>query len=61
MTDQPPRYDSELQMFIEEEHPLDLNRLNFVRWLVDTGRLQGDTPCPTGIPSSLSLLTLSRS
>ena len=35
-------YDSELQMFVEPEHGLDLNVLEFTRWLVEHGRLKGD-------------------
>ena len=36
-------YDPELEMFIEPEHPLDIAMLEFLRWLVQTGRLVGDT------------------
>lgn len=42
-SDPADRYDADLEMFVEPEHSLDLNVLNFLRWLVDTNRLCGDT------------------
>lgn len=34
------RYDSALQMFVEETREPDLRRLTFLRWLVDNNRLE---------------------
>lgn len=34
------RYDSALQMFVEEPRELNLQRLNFLKWLVENGRLE---------------------
>jgi hypothetical protein len=34
------RYDSALQMFVEEPREPDLNRLTFLRWLVENDRLE---------------------
>lgn len=36
-------YDRDLNMYIEPEHALNLNTMRFIRWLVTTGRLEGDT------------------
>lgn len=36
-------YDSDLETYVEPEHPLNIDALVFLKWLVDTGRLQGDT------------------
>lgn len=36
-------YDADLQMYIEPEKSLDEERLQFLRWMVTTGRLLGDT------------------
>jgi hypothetical protein len=30
-------------MYVEPEHAIDLNTARFIKWLVDTGRLEGDT------------------
>jgi hypothetical protein len=34
------RYDSALQMFVEEPRDPDLRRLSFLRWLIDNNRLE---------------------
>jgi hypothetical protein len=34
------RYDSALQMFVEEPRDPDLRRLTFLRWLVENNRLE---------------------
>jgi hypothetical protein len=34
------RYDSALQMFVEEPREPDLRRLTFLRWLVENNRLE---------------------
>lgn len=34
------RYDPALQMFVEETREPDLNRLTFLRWLVENNRLE---------------------
>ena len=34
------RYDSALQMFVEEPREPDLRRLTFMRWLVENNRLE---------------------
>jgi hypothetical protein len=43
------RYDGSLQMFVEAPRDVDLARLRFLRWLVETGRLgPGTAGPPTG-------------
>ena len=42
------RYDSALQMFVEEPREPDLRRLTFLRWLVERERLEHG---PAGAPS----------
>lgn len=34
------RYDSALQMFVEEPREIDVRRLTFMRWLVENNRLE---------------------
>ena len=34
------RYDTALQMFVEEPREPDLGRLTFLRWLIDNDRLE---------------------
>ena len=34
------RYDSALQMFVEEPREVDLRRLTFMRWLIENNRLE---------------------
>jgi hypothetical protein len=34
------RYDSALQMFVEEPREPDLRRLSFLRWLIENNRLE---------------------
>ena len=34
------RYDSALQMFVEEPREVDLRRLSFMRWLIENNRLE---------------------
>jgi hypothetical protein len=36
-------YDRDLHMYIEAPHEQDLNTMRFIKWLVKTGRLEGDT------------------
>jgi len=33
-------YDKDLQMFVEPEHDLNLEKLQFLRWMVEQGRLE---------------------
>jgi hypothetical protein len=40
------RYDGSLQMFVEAPHDVDLARLRFLRWLIETGRLGHGTAGP---------------
>jgi hypothetical protein len=40
------QYDGALQMFVEEPRDADPARLNFVRWLVENGRLEHRTAGP---------------
>ena len=37
------RYDSELQMYVEPEPMLRHDILDWLKWMVETGRLVGDT------------------
>ncbi|MCC7370093.1 MAG: hypothetical protein IT306_16830 [Chloroflexi bacterium] len=34
------RYDSALQMFVEDTREPDMNRLTFLRWLIENDRLE---------------------
>lgn len=34
------RYDTALQMFVEEPRDPDMNRLTFLRWLIENNRLE---------------------
>jgi hypothetical protein len=36
-------YDRDLHMYIEPPCEQDLNTMRFIKWLVDTSRLEGDT------------------
>ena len=40
------KYDSELQMFCEPMHELDLARLRFLRWLGEQGQLEHEIAGP---------------
>ena len=40
------QYDGSLQMFVDEPRDVDLARLRFLRWLVETGRLGHGTAGP---------------
>jgi hypothetical protein len=40
------QYDGSLQMFVEAPRDVDLARLSFLRWLVETGRLGYGTAGP---------------
>ena len=43
------QYDGSLQMFVEAPRDVDLARLRFLRWLIETGRLgHGTAGPPTG-------------
>jgi hypothetical protein len=44
------RYDSTLQMFVQEPRDLDLRRLSFLRWLGENGRLEHDIAGPSSGP-----------
>ncbi len=44
------RYDSTLQMFVQEPRDLDLRRLTFLRWLGERGRLEHDIAGPSSGP-----------
>jgi len=44
------RYDSTLQMFVQETRDLDLGRLTFLRWLGEQGRLEHDIAGPSSGP-----------
>jgi hypothetical protein len=49
------RYDSALQMFVEEPRDPDLRRLSFLRWLVENDRLEHRVAGPAS--GELALLT----
>jgi hypothetical protein len=36
------QYDADLEMFVEPKHNLDAEMLRFLRWLMETHRLDGD-------------------
>ena len=40
------RYDSALQMFVEEPREPDVNRLTFMRWLIENNRLEHEAVGP---------------
>jgi hypothetical protein len=40
------RYDSALQMFVEEPREPDVNRLSFLRWLIENNRLEHEAVGP---------------
>ena len=40
------RYDSALQMFVEEPREPDLRRLSFMRWLIENNRLEHEAVGP---------------
>lgn len=42
------RYDTALQMFVEEPREPDLRRLTFLRWLVENNRLEHPAVGPAG-------------
>jgi hypothetical protein len=44
------RYDSTLQMFVQEPRDLDPRRLAFLRWLGENGRLEHDIAGPSSGP-----------
>ncbi len=44
------RYDSTLQMFVQEPRDLDLRRLAFLRWLGERGRLEHEIAGPSSGP-----------
>ena len=41
-------YDTELQMFVEAERELDLEKIRFLRWLAEQGDLEH---APAGTPT----------
>ena len=42
-------YDTELQMFVEPKRELDLEKIRFLRWLAEQGRLEhGAAGAPMG-------------
>jgi hypothetical protein len=44
------RYDGNLQMFVEESRPISLNRLGFLRWLIEHGQLEHSAAGPPSGP-----------
>jgi hypothetical protein len=40
------RYDSALQMFVEDPREPDVNRLTFMRWLIENNRLEHEAVGP---------------
>jgi hypothetical protein len=48
------RYDSTLQMFVQEPRDLDLRRLSFLRWLGENGRLEHDIAGPSSGPLNVT-------
>ena len=48
------RYDSTLQMFVQEPRNLDLRRLTFLRWLGERGRLEHEIAGPSSGPLNAS-------
>lgn len=55
------RYDSTLQMFVQEPRDLDLRRLSFLRWLGERGRLEHDIAGPSSGPLHTSPISGVRS
>ena len=51
------RYDSTLQMFVQEPRDLDLRRLTFLRWLGERGRLEHEIAGPSSGPLHTSTVT----
>ena len=51
------RYDSTLQMFVQEPRDLDLRRLTFLRWLGERGRLEHDIAGPPSGPLQTTTVT----
>ena len=47
------RYDSTLQMFVQEPRDLDVSRLVFLRWLGEQGRLEHEIAGPSCGPMLL--------
>lgn len=47
------RYDSTLQMFVQETRELDMSRLVFLRWLGEQGRLEHEIAGPSCGPLAL--------
>ena len=54
------RYDSTLQMFVQEPRNLDLRRLTFLRWLGERGRLEHDIAGPSSGPLHTSPISSAR-
>jgi hypothetical protein len=51
------QYDGELQMFREPVHEVDLAKLRFLRWLIETGKLEHEAiGPPTGEYAGLQRL-----
>ena len=44
------RYDSTLEMFVQEPRDLDLRRLTFLRWVGERGRLEHEVAGPSSGP-----------
>jgi hypothetical protein len=47
------RYDPELQMFVDKQRELDPNRLCFLRWLAERGRLEEVPPVRRSIAAAV--------
>jgi hypothetical protein len=43
-------YDGDLQMFVQAPRDLDTERLRFLRWLAERGRLEHEVAGPAGGP-----------
>jgi hypothetical protein len=48
------RYDSSLQMFVEDQRDPDMQRLRFLRWLAERGGLEHSV---AGVPSGDLIVT----
>ena len=52
------RYDTSLQMFVEEPRPVDSGRLRFMRWLGEQGRLEHAVAGPPQGDLALAMVAL---
>ena len=49
------RYDGDLQMFVQGPREPDANRLRFLRWLAECGRLEHEVAGPAAGPLRVTL------